>query len=348
MDPEEIIVPEEQRPEHKGCILCGHPVVLEGYPNRLCESCREKLIRFPVPKWIWIFGAGVLLVLAFSMSRLPANLSTALHMARGKKAEAQHRFITAFREFSAVNQRFPGMTEAKTHLAIAAYYNSDVADFMKMADQLNNVNIEDADQLNELNRMVTRMSMFLPRDSFETYFSRYQNLNDIPDSAFVNFHRLYPDDHYAMFQHINHLYDQNQDAMADSLLNGLMYQMQDFPVYLALKSGLKRQLLQFDSSYYFLEQLGAQNRENSFVYASMARTSLKQKQDERAWDEVMKAKALDPEDGYVLATLALAHHFRNETAERDKLIATAVKDSTKAEYMQYIRDIVSGKVKFRD
>ncbi len=348
MESEALTVPEAQQPENKGCIACGHPIVVEGYPNRLCESCREKLIRYPVPKWIWLFGAGVLVLLLLSLSRLPANFSAALHFEKGKKAETDHRYMTAYREFAAVNRRFPDLIEPKTHMAIAAYMNYDLASFARLTSELSDKNIEDADVFSELNTMVGKVGDYLPHDPFDSYFSRYEKAGDIPDSAYVNFHRLHPDDCYALFQHIGNLYNDNKDAEADTLLNGLMDRIPSFPGFLYTKSGIKRQLQQFDSSLYFLQQLEFMNRENSFVYASRARTYLKQKKDQQAWEEVMKAKSLDPNDGYVLATLALAHHFRNEITERDRLIAASAKDSTASEYMQYIRDIVSGKVKFRD
>ena len=56
-----------------GCINCGHPVIVKGYPNALCESCRNNYIKFPIPKGIKIFAIGIGLIFLFSIYKIPTT-----------------------------------------------------------------------------------------------------------------------------------------------------------------------------------------------------------------------------------------------------------------------------------
>lgn len=46
----------------------------ENKDSVLCKQCREELIRYPIPKWIWLVGASILVLLALSMFTFPQNL----------------------------------------------------------------------------------------------------------------------------------------------------------------------------------------------------------------------------------------------------------------------------------
>jgi hypothetical protein len=82
--------------------------------------------------------------------------------------------------------------------------------------------------------------------------------------------------------------------------------------------------------------------------ASKARTFLCEKKDKEGLDWAMKSYKIKKEEPYTIATLALAYHFNNNLAERDKLMRLSEKDSLSNEYMQYIRDIIAGKENFRN
>jgi len=84
-----------------------------------------------------------------------------------------------------------------------------------------------------------------------------------------------------------------------------------------------------------------------YPYAIKARIFLKQKKGAQALELAAKSVAIDQNDAYSNATLALAYHFNNMPAKRDALIkqVKASKDSSMIDYMQYAIDIIEQKRK---
>jgi hypothetical protein len=82
-------------PSSTVCTNCNSSLIDPTYASPLCTDCREKFIRFPIPKWIKIFGAGVAMVLCFALVNLPSQLSIGLHLQKGKEAVKNHRYRTA-------------------------------------------------------------------------------------------------------------------------------------------------------------------------------------------------------------------------------------------------------------
>jgi len=144
------------------------------------------------------------------------------------------------------------------------------------------------------------------------------------------------------------LFDQNKFAAADSVLNTVLKDNPYHYTALAIKAPLKRERQQFDSSYYFIDQMLALNREDAFALASKARTLLKQHKDNEAFKMARQSLDVSPSSAYGLATMALIYHYRNDISKRDALMARAQKDSSLTESFSYVNNIVSGKEKFRD
>ena len=95
-------------PSSSVCSHCQIRSIDTQYLSPLCEECRQTFIRFPIPNWIKLFGAGVALVLCFALIRLPTQLSTGVHLEKGKNAINEHRFKTAHKELKlALNNKVP-------------------------------------------------------------------------------------------------------------------------------------------------------------------------------------------------------------------------------------------------
>lgn len=60
------------------CRKCGiRTIDKSDNPNsELCTQCREEAIHYPIPKWIYLVGVGILLLLAVSFIGFPQNLKT--------------------------------------------------------------------------------------------------------------------------------------------------------------------------------------------------------------------------------------------------------------------------------
>src|SRR5438876_7536287 len=98
-----------QTEQQQGCANCGNPAVLNEYPTKLCTECREQFIRYPVPKWLWLFAGAIGVIVLFSLFTLPRSISVGVALEKGKKAERQHRYVTAQKEFEKVLEKVPGL-----------------------------------------------------------------------------------------------------------------------------------------------------------------------------------------------------------------------------------------------
>src|ERR1700750_2002622 len=85
-----------------GCMSCGNPEILADYPTPLCQDCRTRFVRFPIPMWIKIFAGAIVIVLLFSLFTLAKNISLGMHLERGKKAEKEKKYLTAQQNFEEV------------------------------------------------------------------------------------------------------------------------------------------------------------------------------------------------------------------------------------------------------
>jgi hypothetical protein len=117
---------------------------------------------------------------------------------------------------------------------------------------------------------------------------------------------------------------------------------------LAMKIPLKREMLQFDSSYYYANRILKINKQSLYALASKVRTLLKEKKDEDALKLAEYTYNMNKRDLYSMSSLAMAYHYKNDTAKRDAIIAAIEKDSTAASYSTYVKDVISGKENFRN
>lgn len=328
------------------CSSCGEE--LSGMEGKvpLCPSCRSKFINYPIPKWIKAFGLGILLLLIISLVSLPGQISTGIHLKRGIKAANEHRFVTAQKELQQVANREPHYTEAQCRLLIAAFYNSDFSTVASCYRKLENEEVEDEELFQNLIQVLNRMGTLVPTDSFAVMLDKKPQ--GLTEADYTDYFARNPHDAFALAGFAQFLFDQNKFAAADSVLNTVLKDNPYHYTALAIKAPLKRERQQFDSSYYFIDQMLALNREDAFALASKARTLLKQHKDNEAFKMARQSLDVSPSSAYGLATMALIYHYRNDISKRDALMARAQKDSSLTESFSYVNNIVSGKEKFRD
>lgn len=339
---------EENVPEKQsGCTNCGHPVLSEGATS-LCSECRESFIKFPIPVLIKAFGGIVLLILIFAMTKFPKSLSAGVHYERGNDAMDNHNYYTAQREFEKVIKEIPDYSEAKQHLAIASFHNLDMNVFIPVANELVGKAIEDQGTYFELQKIIDKAGDYFPSDSFSLLMENYPSIDSIPEQDYRDYISKYPEEVFPISRFASVLLNQNRYTECDSVLNGLLIYDGNFVNALTLKTSLKRQIGQMDSSHYYCDKLLSLNQEFSYGIASKARTYLMEKKNKEGLQWAQKSVAIDKKDFYSLATLAMAYHFNNKTAERDKLIKEVEADSVGVTYIGFVKDVISGKEKFQN
>jgi len=232
---------------------------------------------------------------------------------------------------------------------IAAFYNQDFKTFAAMYAKLENRKIEDEELFGQLQNIMNKVSDYYPSDSLQNLQSKYGNdVDSIPEKEIINYIEKHPDELYIKEAFASVLFDKKQYQQSDSLLNNIIKNNKDYFPALALKAVLKRDITQFDSSYYYIDKLLGINHQSAYAYSLKARTLLKQHKDEEALSIALKVFENDKKDYYNAATLVMAYHLMNKTKERDTLLNEVSKDSSSTSYMSFAKDVISGKEKFRN
>jgi tetratricopeptide (TPR) repeat protein len=333
------------------CINCASPAVLKGFPNALCENCRESLIKFPIPNWIKAFGVGVLLIVLFSLYKVPKNISIGMHLAKGETAMEEKKFITAQNEFSKGLKRVPGNIEMQSNLMIASYRNGDYMTYDSMITILKDKKFEDQTLFEKVNGVVNEADKILPLEDFSLLFKKYDsNFNKIPDTALLNYLMKTPKDFATTFAFANRLLDNKEYAKADSLLVKILVQDKNNVPALMGMSSVKRMESDYESSINYCNQILAINAESVYALSSKARTYLRQKNDSAAFRLAKQSYALANNDLHSIGSLALVYHFMNNFTERDKFIKSmqSLSSAESISTLEYVNDVISGKEKFRN
>jgi tetratricopeptide (TPR) repeat protein len=348
MEPVEVQQPSDPAADPV-CVQCG--IHLSSPPSRiqLCENCRNAFINYPIPKWIKIFGIAILIVLAFSIISVSRNLQTGIHYERGLAAAHKKNYLTAQREFDKVVKSEPGYTEAQCRLLMAAFYNDDLQTVFSAFNKIKDEKVEDENLYHNVENVLSQAVLFLPSDSFNQLSSRYnERFDSIPKQEIAHYMEQNPDDLYATSRFAILLQDRKQFAEADSLLSIVLNEQPEYAIALNMKISLKREMEEFDSAYYFVERLLSINHENTTAMAAKARVLLKEKKDNAALYLAKKCCTYDDKNPYSICTLALVYHFKNDFKNRDAILATIERDSSAMSSLAYVRDVISGKEKFRN
>jgi tetratricopeptide (TPR) repeat protein len=334
-------------PEENLCISCKSPDILTGYPNKLCADCRTRLIKFPIPMWVKLFGAGVLVVLVIAMIWLPGNFRAALNLARAEKAETKHEYLTEQHELEKALKTAPKSEEILLHLAIASFNNGDFKTLLNSTDALGDKKMEDTALVNRVNDIMQETNFYFPDSAFKAAFKPYAN-KIVPDTAYKNYIHKNPDSFYAVFALASLYTDQEKYAAADSTLNKALEIRPHFIPALAMLAMVKRERNQTDASITYCNKLLDINCQNLYALSSKARTLIKKRQNAEGLALAKQVYALDKDDAYNMSTLVLAYHFNNNFKKRDELVNLAQKDSVHPSYLKYVQDVISNKVKYQN
>ena len=334
-----------------GCINCGHPVVVPGYPNALCADCRQRFIKFPIPNWIKIFGAAIGLIFLFSLYKIPRNISLGIHFEKGKTAITEKKYLTAQRELEIFLKKVPRNLEARCYLLIASFYNEDYETSGKMFEQLKDQNIEDKDLVSQVEQTLQFGQPYFANEKFSALLKEYDNdVMKIPRQRVKNYLDSNKDDIYAATTYVQITGIEDKQVNSDSILTAILKLNPDYTPALFLASAQNRLNKKFEASIENCDRMLNINKESPAAFASKARTLLWMKKDKEALENATAAVDLDPHHPYMEATLLMAYHFNQKQKEEEELRKkmAANKDSIAIETYKYAFDVISGKEPFRN
>ena len=77
----------------------------------LCKQCREELIHYPIPKWIYFVAGGILLLLLISFSSFPANLKNYRAIEGAEKKADQGYIYSTLNDMNEILEKNPTSTK---------------------------------------------------------------------------------------------------------------------------------------------------------------------------------------------------------------------------------------------
>lgn len=333
-----------------GCVNCSNPEIVAGYPTSLCHDCREKFIKYPIPKWIKLFAAAIVVILLFSLVTLPKNISLGMGMERGKIAEKEKKYVTAERDFKEVLEDIPDNIEAQGHLLISSFYNQNFKTLVETLNKLKEKKIEDQDLFKQMDNVVLKAGEYFSNDSFRTLEQKYaaQSIN-IPDSVYESYLQKNPGDINANFLFASQLLTEKRYEYCDSILRIDLNKDKEYFPALMLMASLKRETGEYDQSLSYCNKILDINNESILGMSTKARTFLKQKKDKEALELAGKSYKMDA-NSYTMATLIMAFHFNNKIKERDDLVKKSkmTADTSDQFQLKYALDVIENREKFRD
>ncbi|HVX51666.1 MAG TPA: hypothetical protein VHB48_16010 [Chitinophagaceae bacterium] len=328
------------------CLKCGNPDIVKDVPNPLCAECRTAAIKFPIPLWVKLFGAGILLLVIFSLINLPQSLALGLNLERGIAAEQQHKFVTAQRYFAQAVKLDSDNTEANEHLMIASYYNYNMTGFLQSAKRIADKTLDEGELLDRVNALANKFSYYFPSDSFSVIEQQYASADDVPDSVYISYIKKNDDNLYAETMFASSLSDRKDYHRCDSICHIILNTDGENFAALNLLGSDKRFENQPDSAIWYCDQMIYMNNELSVARCLKARALLRMKRYDEAMQLVMDCKKTDSTDAYTLATLALVYHCEHDAAKRDAVLNNAERkynDSANAEIFRYVHDVINNK-----
>lgn len=294
--------------------------------------------------WIKLFGGGVLLLMVICIIWLPGNLSAGIALARGENAEKARNYFTAEVELKKAEKQVPNAVEVLTHLTIAAFYNQDLTTVDSTLHALRGQLVDDSDTYSRVSDVINEMNEYNMPDALEAKLKTYKN-GVVPDSVYVNYLHKNPMSVFAFFSLASAYITRSQPQPADSCLTRCLTIDPEFIPAIELKTSVKRQLNQSDSSLYYCDKLLADNNQSLFGLSSKSRTLMEMGELKQGLKLAEECSALDEKMRYNIATLAIAYHLNRDYKKRDEMIKIAEKDSTAAVYMGVAKDVISGKEK---
>jgi len=134
--PPAVTTTAQPAPAGKICAACKAAPAQPNFPIPLCEPCRTKLIKFPVPTWLRIAAAALVVLMLVSSVRIPWELSAAANFERGRQAEDRGDYTTAVVDYQNALASYPNSIAILGPLARAAHRagNDDLA--VKSATQI--------------------------------------------------------------------------------------------------------------------------------------------------------------------------------------------------------------------
>ncbi|MGM9478212.1 tetratricopeptide repeat protein [Pedobacter sp. GSP4] len=293
------------------CANCQLNVYEPGHAINLCSDCRQGLIKYPIPKWIKFFAAGVVAVMVISLVRTQKYISAAIHLGKAENAIEQKHYITAQQELVLVLNKFPNDMTANGYMMIASAYNFDYNAYGIAYDRIADKKTEDEDFLNQVDEASAYIVQTFPKDTV-----LYKRISAVAKDKDKLIALADSTDEIVLKTRIaSLLYDFKDYDRVENIINGVLKVDPNFYQALSLMSAVKRNTAKYDKALAFCDLMLQMNAEDIYAISQKARIELKRKHDKDAAAYAEKALALNPENDSAIEAKAMVDYFAGKKKE---------------------------------
>lgn len=333
------------------CKNCGSTDVVQGFSIPLCQECRQRFTKYPIPTAIKIFSAIIIAIMTFSLFSFPESLKAGIAFERGLRAETGKKFITAAKEYEKAVEIFPNSFIACGKLFVAYVKNHQ---FVEAEEAFNMINGKESSNSDEV-RIIDEANAAL--GYLDQYYNISEGLIDLigqysegSPEIFADKLKEYTsqnhDDYWGLYYYSNILFDlERYDESKAASLKALSMNADIYEIRLAAASAY-RQTGEFDKAIEQCNIVLEENVECVDAYAALSKIDLKRHQYEDALGTALHAYSLDNNNYNAVHTLALAYHFNGMYSDRDSFM-TLLKQ-TDQDYYNYTMDIIEGRSRLFD
>ena len=205
---------EDQWEAENRCGACGHGMIdrSENTDSVLCSACRERFIRYPVPKLFIVFSAVIVVLLGFAFIRFPKVIKSYKIYVKAEAKAANGDIVEAIQGLHTVVEQYPGSVPVAVRL-------TDIAMGGGFYDEASNVlsNSLSGKSVDETTH--ARMSQYI--DKINCFYNTYETVQNMQSSM-----KYAKSNEEALMMGYNYLMQQLIDPTQDKAL--LYYYMSMF------------------------------------------------------------------------------------------------------------------------
>ena len=334
--------------EENACKQCGSSLIERGYKFALCQRCRTALAERPMPPWIKIVSAGIIIILGLALMRFPDSLTAGLNYEQGAKAEKAKKYLTSLRHFKKTVELYPNSTPALAKLFISYAVNQKMKEASNTFESIAGKKLSDKRLLQQANDMVKMLDSLYDykKELLDIIKQKEKDAKNVTFSKLKSYVQKNPKDSLGFYHLGDACFDNEKYSEAkDNYVKALALNPYLLVAHLGVASAY-RQLGEIDKAIEEINKVFQYNAESVDAYASLSRTELKRHQYKAALELAQKACDLDNENLYATATLAIVYHYNAMTRERDQLIEKLKKANFQG--LDKTLAIIDGRLKLYD
>lgn len=337
-----------------GCKNCGNLLIEEGYSVNLCNECRNKLSKRPIPMKIKLVSLLLFLIMIVSLLRFPHTIYIGVEYERGLQAEKASKYITAMHHYENVVKAYPQSDKALVRLYDSYYENGYVAEaydvFNKIAGSSPSSRKMDKELVQQVNEITRKLDSYYS-PSKELY-DKLKGMKGPKQEDLIDvlkpFATKNPVQVYAAYYLADLYFDQKKFNEAKETMSNALSKNQDFYSGYLLQAAAYRELGKYDEAIQCANRVLDHNAENIGAYVTLSKIELKRKNNVKGLEYAKTAYDLDNHDSTVIANLALAYHFNNLLEERDKYYRIYQESNSKDKYTDdLLKSIFDGSLQWQ-